>query len=58
MIRNAITNFDGRLGICAPKGLENIAQVLPWVCCFSAARPEGAPESQRVIAGVENRSLA
>ena len=31
--------------ICTPKGYENLAQGLPWVSCFSATRPEGAPES-------------
>jgi hypothetical protein len=32
--------------IRAPKGHESTAQGLPWVCCFIAARPEGAPESK------------
>ena len=36
-----------RVPFRAPTGHESIAQGLPWVGCFIAARPEGAPESDR-----------
>ena len=32
------------LEFCAPKGHRSIAQGLPWVGCYIADRPEGAPE--------------
>ncbi len=41
---------DKSVGIPAPKGLESIAQGLPWVCCFFAVRPVGALEVQRLRA--------
>jgi hypothetical protein len=33
--------------ICAPQGLENLAQGLPWVGGPLSVRPVGAPESNR-----------
>jgi hypothetical protein len=33
------------LVIRAPKGHESLAPGLPWVCCFMAVRPVGAPKS-------------